>query len=63
MTEFDLSRRASMTMGAATFFGASQAAAQATAGSLPLSDPKAMAPIRAKIMGSTVEEPVYTYMR
>ena len=65
MVGFDFSRRSSLTMGAASLLGAHglrSADAQAAPG-LPLDDPKAMTRIRAKVMGSTVEEPVYTYLR
>jgi hypothetical protein len=60
MPRNELTRRTSMSVGAAAFLGG---AGPGMAQSLPLGDPKAMARIRAKIMGSTVEEPVHTYMR
>jgi len=57
---FDLTRRSSLMLGGAAAFGASSpAAAQA----LKLDDPKALGRIYAKIMGSTVAEQVYTYLR
>jgi len=59
MNEFDLTRRSSLMMGAATALGASSASAQAVS----ITDPKNAARIRAKVMGSTAEEPVYTFLR
>lgn len=62
MDQLDLTRRTSMMLGGGALLAGSSAAAQA-AMPLNLDDPLERARIRAKIMGSTAEKAVHTFMR